>query len=118
LVAGPSALIARIALVSDRSARIATASARTIARVRNAVLMVLVRLRVKGRDRSVPVLIVLGLMAFAAVVAAPSVVPDVPKALGGLASAAALVLGPPSRTGALIAGRSAATAIRPHPAVR
>ena len=113
LAVGPSAQIALIA----------TASAPAIAPVRSAVSMVLVRLPVKDPDRSAPVSIVPALIApgsmdLAAVAAAPSVVPVVPKAQGGLASAAVPELGPPSRIGASIAVPSAVTAIRRHPAVR
>jgi hypothetical protein len=116
LAVGPSAQIAPIALI-------ATASAPAIAPVRSAASMVLVRLPVKDPDRSAPVSIVPALIApgsmdLAAVAAAPSVVPVVPKAQGGLASAAVPELGPPSRIDASIAVPSAATAIRRHPAVR
>lgn len=119
LAVGPSAQIALIALI----ALIATASAPASAPVRSAVSMVLVRLPVKDPDRSAPVSIVPALIApgsmdLAAVAAAPSVVPVVPKAQGGLASAAVPELGPPSRIDASIAVPSAATAIRRHPAVR
>lgn len=119
LAAGLNARIASSAPI----ARVPTPTVPAIARARSAVLMDLVRLRATDPVQSAPVSIVLalivpGAMLLAAVVAAASVVLVVSKALGGLASAPVPVLAPRSRIGGLIAGLSAATAIRHPRAVR